>query len=244
MRWRRSPSLLPEGTVLITGAVRPAEPVTPRRHRAPTIQSMCSIMTARSLDLRQGPSRAVRRIPAVPEIARAHRAATAHQAARRLSSPATAAALLDVPGAPRCAADLLRDHFSGRRRAVPRPAETRPGLAASISPTTAGSASAGPYQHFQQARVPRDRGRSAAGARRQYRYFRRHRSARPRRRSLPLGAEGVLDAPLPRADCPARPMPAVGDGSPPDDCDRAVVVLHRRLQPNALKPRPRGQRLS
>jgi hypothetical protein len=65
-------ALLPAGTVLITGAVRAPEGVPD------------AAVTRGPVGLRQGPSGAVRRIPAVSGISRAARPAANHQAARRI----------------------------------------------------------------------------------------------------------------------------------------------------------------
>ena len=95
-------ALLPEGTVLITGAVRAPEcrPATPIDARL----QFDLRDRPRRLDpvgLRQGPSGAVRRISAVSGSARKPRPDAAHQGAAAASSPATAAARMSVPRAPR-----------------------------------------------------------------------------------------------------------------------------------------------
>jgi apolipoprotein N-acyltransferase len=95
--------------------------------------------------------------------------------------------------------------------------------------------SSGPYQHFQQARVraieeglplvrAANTGISAV--------------VDPLGRvieKLPLGAEGVIDAPLPQ---PIAAPPYAGVGDVPAAMTVAIallLLLHRRLQPNALK---------
>ena len=95
--------------------------------------------------------------------------------------------------------------------------------------------SSGPYQHFQQARVraieeglplvrAANTGISAV--------------VDPLGRiieKLPLGAEGVIDAPLP-LPIAAPPYAGVGDGPAAMMVAIALLLLlHRRLQPNVLK---------
>ena len=84
-RARADRQLLPPRPVLITGAARPPRPSGgPRRAR---LQLDLRDRSRRldSVDLRQGPSRAVRRISAVPELPRTPRLDAADQGAGRLS---------------------------------------------------------------------------------------------------------------------------------------------------------------
>ena len=128
--------------------------------------------------LRQGASRSVRGISAVPatleklglmQLTKVQGGFLAGDRHRHLCDPARAAL---------AAADLLRDRLSRRSRAGRRTA----GLAAQSSRMTAGSASApAPISIFQQARVRAIEEGLAAGARRQYRHFGHCRSARPHR---------------------------------------------------------------
>ena len=95
--------------------------------------------------------------------------------------------------------------------------------------------SSGPYQHFQQARV-----RAIEAGLPLVRAANTGISAviDPLGRvveSLPLGAEGVIDAPLP---LPTAPPPYTRVGDTPAAMMIAIallLLLHRRLQANTLK---------
>ena len=190
------------------------------RDRAPTIRSTSSVTTARFFDLRQDASRAVRRISAVPGFPRKPRPDAAHQGARRLC-PGDSRRPVAVPRAPRIpAADLLRDHLSRRGGAARR----TPGWLVNLTNDGWFGDSSGPYQHLQQARV-----RAIEEGLPLVRAANTGVSAviDPLGRivrSLPLGTEGVLDAPLPR---PVEPTVYVRLGDGP-----AGLACHGRASPS------------
>ena len=126
---------------------------------------------------------------------------------RAASSPASGAAPWTCRARRDAAADLLRVDLPGRGACR---AASGPGWMLNLTNDGWFGISTGPYQHFQQARV-RAIDKAAAGARRQHRHLRGGRSARRVIGSLPLGTEGVLDAPLPQ---PIEADPLCPSGEP------------------------------
>ena len=120
-------ALLPEGTVLITGAVRAPEAAARPEDRARLQFDLRD--RPRRLDpvgVRQDSSGAVRRISAVPEFSRKARADAAHQAARRLHRRRAAPRDGGAARAAHAAVPLLRDHLPRRSRAGRRTARLAP----------------------------------------------------------------------------------------------------------------------
>ena len=222
-------ALLPEGTVLITGAVRaPEDADRPAGH--PRLQFDLRDRPRRldPVGLRQGPSRSVRRVSAVSEFARAARPDAAHQGARRLHPRRPAPSDRACRGRrASCRSSATRSSFRAKRC---RAASGRAGC--STSPMTAGSAPA-PVPTSTSSR--RACGRSRKGCRwcgppipgsRPWSI----RSA-AWSRSLPLGTEGVLDARLPRP-VPPTPYARLGDGPAALLVALAMVlVLRARTRP-------------
>ena len=132
-------ALLPQGTVLITGAIR-APDVPPGQQDRARLQFDLRHRSRRHdpVGLRQDASCAVRRVSAVPEFSRKPRPAAAHQAAWRFHCRRSPPRDGRAARAAHAAVHLLRDHLSGRSRC--RAASGPAGC--SISPTTVGSASA------------------------------------------------------------------------------------------------------
>ena len=174
-------------TVLITGAVATApKPVDPRIP-PPTIRSTSSIMTVRFL--------------------RSTTRSTWCRSANICRSSAFSNAS-DCRTSPRCHGGFLsgdrrrRSQCRGAPKMLPLicyeaifpdeavPRGERPGWLVNVTNDGWFGMSTGPYQHFQQARVLRDRRRPAAGARRQHRHLRRHRSARAHRPIITAGNAG------------------------------------------------------
>ena len=150
--------------------------------------------------LRQGASGAVRRVSAVPAICSSGSACCSSPRCRGGFIAGDRRRALDVPRAPQMLPLICYEIiFPGE--AVPR--GERPGWLLNLTNDGWFGISSGPYQHFQQARVLRHRGRPAAGARGQYRNLRGHRPARPRRRRRCRSApKASLDAGLPQAIAP------------------------------------------
>ncbi len=171
--------LLPEGTVLITGAVRAPEDATGPRSRAPTIRSIVIDHDGSILSVYDK----VHLVPFgeyLPFQDFLERLGLMQLTKVRGGFiPGDRRRPVAVPGAPQLsAAGLLRDHLSGRGGAARR----------------ASGLDAQPHQRRLVRRQPRSlpalpagararhRGRTAAGARRQYRDFGGRRSGRPRDR--------------------------------------------------------------
>ena len=227
------------------------------RSRAPRLQFDLRDR-ARWLDpvgLRQGPSRAVRGIPCRFRTCWSGSASSSSPRCAADSSRATTATINPVPGAPNflplvCyeiifASDAVPDserpgwlyRHIGRYFDWPFVAGSgeRPGWLLNLTNDGWFGASAGPYQHFQQARVraieeglplvrAANTGISAV--------------VDPFGRvvaSLPLGVEGVLDAPLPQPIAPT-PMRDWVTPSPGSWCSArfAWVILVRRRRPGTL----------
>ena len=150
--------------------------------------------TADPRRLRQGASRSVRRVSAVAleRCSGRARPAAVRRASRAASTPARSAATLDRPRpAAGRAADLLRGDLS-RRRVADGPA-ARPH--AQRHQRRLVRRHAGALPAFRPGPVARDRGGTAAGARREYRHLARSIRSRYGRIVAPaLGTEGVLDA--------------------------------------------------
>ena len=188
-RWRRSPTSCPRGR-----CSSPAPPAWTSRCRAkPSAVLQCDPgdrrSTARSsVDIRQGPSGALRRIPAAaargPDPGPRLAAIRAHAGRVRAGGERSRACRA------RPAADRRRR--SATRRSSPArllPDGPRPSLILNVTNDAWFGFTPGPYQHFAQARLARRRGRPAPCPRRQYRHHRRRRSVRPnRRRAAPRHA--------------------------------------------------------
>ena len=135
--------------------------------------------------------------------------------------------LIAIPGAP-LALPLICYEIIFPGEATP--AGKRPGWIVNVTNDGWFGISSGPYQHFQQARVTRDRARPAAGARRQYRNFRGGRSARTRSSIRCRWDAKACSTPLCRGRSPRRFMPASATRPPSSwSRSRSLLVVRRRL---------------
>ena len=130
------------------------------------------------------------------------------KAARRISGRRPPQADCRAGRSAGAAADLLRDHLSGRGDA----AGPRPGWIVNVTNDGWFGISQRPLPAPPAGAAARDRARAAAGSRRQYRHLRRWSTrSGASSASLPLGSEGVIDSPLPRPVAlrftPASAMP-------------------------------------
>ena len=206
-RWPPSARCCRAGTLLITGALR-AEPRRPARRGRAALQQPAGVRRGRLADhaLRQDPSGAVRRVPAV--AARCSRAIGLQQLSRMrggFDAGVSPRPLLSARPAAGRTADLLRGDFPARDRAGRRAA----GPARSTSPTTAGSATppARGSTSIRPACAPSRRGcRSSAPPTTAYRQSSTATAASWR--ELDLNVRGVIDVPLPVALAPPALRPA------------------------------------
>jgi apolipoprotein N-acyltransferase len=234
--------LLHGSTVLITGAVRLAEPVTP-----PELAVYNSIYV---LDRDGSIASTYDKLHLVPfgeylPFQRFLESLGLQQLTKQRGgfSAGDRRRLLAIPGAPPavpliCYEIIFPGEVSaqnGGRASGQKEQGSRPGWIINVTNDGWFGISSGPYQHFQQARVraieeglplvrAANTGISAV--------------VDPVGRiveALPLGAEGVIDAPLPQpiaapvyarvGDVPAAMLVAIA----------LLLLLHRRLQPNVLK---------
>jgi apolipoprotein N-acyltransferase len=234
--------LLHGSTVLITGAVRLAEPVTP-----PEIAVYNSIYV---LDRDGSIASTYDKLHLVPfgeylPFQRFLESLGLQQLTKQRGgfSAGDRRRLLAIPGAPPavpliCYEIIFPGEVSAQnsgRAGGQQEQESRPRWIINVTNDGWFGISSGPYQHFQQARVraieeglplarAANTGISAV--------------VDPVGRiveALPLGTEGVIDAPLPRpiaapvyarvGDAPAAMLVVIG----------LLLLLHRRLQPNVLK---------
>ncbi len=208
MRWRRSRSCLPRGTVLITGAVRAPE-------TAPTDGITRAYNSVYVLDHDASILSIYDKVHLVPfgeflpfQDFLEELGLMQLTKVRGGFIPGDRRRAVSVPGAPRFL-PLVCYEIVFPAAAVPR--GERPGWMLNLTNDGWFGVSTGPYQHFQQARIraieeglplvrAANTGISAV--------------VDPLGRvvrSLPLGAEGVLDAPLPRA-LPPTTYARAGDG--------------------------------
>ena len=126
---------------------------------------------------------------------------------RAASRPARAGASSVFPACPtRCPSSATRRSFRSRSATRSR-RRTRPEWMLNVTDDAWFGLTPGPYQHYRAGAAARDRTRTAAGARRQFRHFGGHRRPRPRNRVV---------ADLARKTCstPSFPRPSRRHGKP------------------------------
>jgi apolipoprotein N-acyltransferase len=234
--------LLHGSTVLITGAVRLAEPVTP-----PNIAVYNSIYVLDRDGLIASTYDKLHLVPfgeylpfqqfleglGLQQLTKQRGGFSAGDRRRLIAVPGA------PPAVPLICYEIIFPGEVGAGGATDGGQGARPGWIINVTNDGWFGISSGPYQHFQQARV-----RAIEEGLPLVRAANTGISAivDPLGRiveALPLGAEGVIDAPLPQpiavpvyrhvGDAPAAMMVAIA----------LLVLVHRRLQPNAGKPQDR-----